>query len=73
MQHLSYIRIIRDVIRDLPGVINAADDILVHGRTQAEHDERLLRLLTRLQEVNLTVNEGKCQLGRRSIEFYGLQ
>ena len=48
-----YQKIIRDVIRDLPGVVNAADDILVHGRTQAEHDERLIRLLDRLQAVNL--------------------
>ena len=60
-----YQTIIRDVIRDLPCVVNAADDILVHGRTQAEHDERLIPLLERLQAVNLTVNGDKCEIGQR--------
>ena len=68
-----YQKIIRDVIRDLPGVVNAADNILVHGRTIAEHDERLIRLLERLQAVNLTVNGDKCEIGQRSIELYGLR
>ena len=44
-----YQKIIRDVIRDLSGEVDAANDILVYGPTQAEHDERLVRLLERLQ------------------------
>ena len=61
------------MIRDPPGVINAADNILVHGHTISEHTECLFRLLKRLPLVNLTVNGGKCKIGQQSIEFYGLK
>ena len=67
-----YQKIIADVIRGLPGVDNAADDILVYGSTMEEHDQRLHSLLSRLQSVNLTVNPSKCEFRCNSIEFYGL-
>ena len=36
---------IGDAIRDCEGVHNISDDIIVHGKDQAEHDERLEKLL----------------------------
>ena len=38
-------RIIRDVLRSCEGVVNIADDIIVHGADMAEHDRRLFAVL----------------------------
>ena len=37
-------------LEGLEGVICIMDDILVHGRTQAEHDKRLDSVLARLSQ-----------------------
>ena len=52
-------QIIRDIIKDLKGVINIADDLLVYGKTIQEHDENLKALLDRCREVCLTLNPKK--------------
>jgi hypothetical protein len=41
---------------DLKGVVLIADNIVVHGRTRQEHDQRLHELLIRAKkgELNLT-------------------
>ena len=36
---------IRDITKDLKGVINIADDILIYSNTVEEHDRNLLALL----------------------------
>ena len=43
---------IRDTTKDLKGVINIADDILIYGNTVEEHDRNLLALLDRALKVN---------------------
>ncbi|XP_016400380.1 RNA-directed DNA polymerase homolog [Sinocyclocheilus rhinocerous] len=42
-------------------VIVYLDDIIVFGRTLEEHEERLLKVLDRLQECGLKVSIDKCQ------------
>ncbi|KRX81985.1 Retrovirus-related Pol polyprotein from transposon [Trichinella sp. T6] len=42
------------------------DNIIVFGRTEEEHLERLEEVLSRLRAVGLNVKLGKCQLMRRS-------
>ena len=44
------------LVESIVGVLCQTDDILVFGRTEAEHDERLHEVLTRLHEANLTIN-----------------
>ncbi len=44
----------------LEGTLCHADDILVFGSTRKEHDARLVKVLDRLQQKGLTLNE-KCQ------------
>ena len=61
---------IEDAIRGIPGVRNIADDIIVWGTTQNEHDERLNQLMQRLAEKGLTVNEAKCLYNQSSLWFY---
>lgn len=43
------------------GVVCHADDILVYGKDQTEHDTRLYQLLMRLSKEGLTPNKEKCE------------
>ena len=47
------------------------DDILVHGKTQKEHDERLEAVLTRLIRARITLNPEKCKFSRKQLKFAG--
>ena len=49
---------IQNALRGLPGTRNIADDIILWGSSQQEHDERLNALFHRLHEKGLTVNFG---------------
>ena len=62
---------IRDIIKDLHGVVNIADDILVFGKDAAEHDRNLLALLDKCREVNLTLNPKKLKFKCQSVPFFG--
>ena len=62
---------IRSTLWGLKGVINISDDILVHGKTQQEHDTNLEACLQRLREKNLTLNRSKCRFNKSRVEFYG--
>ena len=54
-----YQQIIRDVLRGCEGVINIADDLVIHGKGIEQHDERLFVVLSWLKEVGLTLNGDK--------------
>ena len=62
---------ISSALRGLTGTLNISDDILVFGRTQQEHDARLVACLQRLRECNLTLNKDKCCFGKSHIEYFG--
>lgn len=47
------------------------DDLIVFGRTLEEHEERLLKVLDRLEEEGLKVSLDKCQFGRTSVTYVG--
>ena len=49
----KYQHIISQVITDIEGVVNIADDLIVHRKTVVEHDQSLHKLLARLEEKNL--------------------
>ena len=58
-------------LEGLEGVICIMDDILVHGKTQKEHDERLEAVLTRLIRARITLNPEKCKFSRKQLKFAG--
>ena len=62
---------IQQTLQGLEGVRNIADDIIVWGKSQKEHDEHLEALMKRLSDSNLTLNPGKCQFNVESLSFYG--
>lgn len=66
-----YQYMVSQTIRGIPGAVNLADDILVHGRTREEHDARLIRTLQALERSGMTLNERKCVFGSNQIDFLG--
>ena len=63
---------IERAIQGLDGVRNIADDIIIWGNTQQQHDQRLEQLFARFQEKGLTVNPEKCLFNQTELWFYGL-
>ncbi|CAM5176386.1 unnamed protein product, partial [Eretmochelys imbricata] len=47
------------------------DDLIVFGRTLEEHEERLLKVLDRLEDYGLKLSIDKCQFCRTSVKYVG--
>ena len=60
-----------EVLGDLKGVVVIADDIIIHGETQEEHDRNLEKFLQRCQKVGIQLNKTKFQTGLNSADFMG--
>ena len=60
-----------EILRDLDGVVRLVDDVLVYGRTQQEHDQRLKAVLKRLSEAGLTFSLENCEFNKKQIKFLG--
>jgi len=65
----KYQQILTQVISDIGGVQNIADDLIVHGKSNEEHDRNLHTLMQRLEEKNLTLNSEKCQFQMDKVVF----
>ena len=48
------------VLKGLEGVVCLVNDVLVYGKDQKQHDERLRAVRERLQREGLTLNREKC-------------
>ena len=60
-----------DILSDLEGVVCMMDDVLVHGQTQEEHDQRLDTVLQRMKEVGMILNKDKCHFSQNQVKFLG--
>ena len=58
-------------LQGLHGVRNIADDIIVFGKTRAEHDANLDNCLRRLKSKGLKLNRDKCVFLSNTLEFFG--
>ena len=47
------------------------DDVLVFGRTKAEHDKRLFAVLQQIQKAGITLNTDKCEFWCDKLTFLG--
>ena len=63
-------RRVSTLLRDLE-VVCLIDDVLIYGRSQEQHDERLLVVLNRLEEAGLTLNRDKCEFSKTEVKFLG--
>ena len=64
-------RRMNEILGDLEGVVGLIDDVLIHGKTKEEHDERLTAVLTRLCKSGLTLGQEKCEFCKTQIKFLG--
>ena len=62
---------IKRILDGLNGVVCQMNDILIFGSNQAEHDSRLLAVLKRLKEKNVTLNPEKCEFRKKSVKLLG--
>ena len=60
-----------EALTGLAGTVCMMDDILVHGATQEEHDQRLEAVLERLSSLGMTLNAEKCTFAQSSVKFLG--
>ena len=57
------------ILAGLEGVLCLIDDVLVYGKDQKEHDERLKAVLERLEAAGITLNQTKCEFNQRTLKF----
>ena len=60
-----------EILAGLEGVIVHIDDVLVYGKTQEEHDERLHGVLKRIASAGGTLNKDKCEFSKDTLTFLG--
>lgn len=64
-------KVISDLLADIPGAKNLSDDVIVHGKTQADHDQALGLTLQKLASSGVKLNKDKCIFSVSKITFYG--
>ena len=55
----------------LPGVTGIADDMIVYGKSEMEHDKNLIWFLEVMWKNSLWLNKDKLQFKRREVSFFG--
>ena len=63
--------IISEHIQYIPGTINIINDVIVFGKTQAEHDKALQAVFERFSTAGLSLNKTKCEFKKNSLTFFG--
>ena len=58
-------------LEGIDGVICYFDDILLHSKTDSEHDTLLARVTERLRDVGLQLNDRKYEYTKSEIQFLG--
>ena len=59
------------ILARAPGCVGIADDVVVYGRDNTEHDKNLLRLMQVAKEEGLVFNSKKCVINTSEIVFFG--
>ena len=57
--------------QSLEGMVSIADDIIIHGKTRQEHDQRLHELLIRAKEKGIKFNKDKLEVGVTEVKYFG--
>ena len=59
------------ILEGLEGVVSMADDIVVQGVTEEQHDNNMGKLLGKAPVNGLVFNPDKCSLNVESVMFFG--
>ncbi len=62
---------IDQMLENVPGVVGIADDIVVYGDSDEEHDECLHQVLVATSQTGLALNPDKCIVKQPRIKFFG--
>ena len=60
-----------DVYRNIPNVTGIADDIIVCGSTEEDHDQAFVRMLEASRANNVGLNSEKMQFKKQQVNFFG--
>ena len=60
-----------DAFADLRGIVCIADDVVIHGKTQQDHDANLRNFLQRCKELGVRLNKDKTKSSVSEIVFMG--
>ena len=55
----------------LPGVKGIADDMVVYGTTESEHDWNLINFCETTRKNGLRLNKAKIQFKKKEVSFFG--
>ena len=55
----------------LPGVKCIADDVLIHGTNEADHDSNFERFMSRCQQKGIKLNSENLELKAKEVPFHG--
>ena len=61
------------IFLDIPGVTGIADDMMIYGKTDLEHDRHLINFLNICRKNILTLNPDKMQFRLPQVSFFGHQ
>lgn len=64
-------RTMEALLAGIPGVAVLLDDILISGKDDEEHDERVKAVLGRLTSAGLRLKKAKCVFGANEVVFLG--
>ena len=62
---------LQTLLPDIANPANIADDNIVFGKSDDEHDDGLIKVLKGLTENIITLTIEKCEFDKKSIEYYG--
>ena len=61
------------IFLDIPGVMGIADDMVIYGKTDLEHDRHLINFLNICRKNTLMLNPDKMQFRLPHVSFFGHQ
>ena len=61
------------IFLDIPGFTGIADDMIIYGRSDLEHDKHLINFLEVCRKNTLTLNPDKMQFRLPQVSFFGHQ
>ena len=64
-------RMLDSVYIGLPGVTGIADDMVIFGKTEEEHDRNLILFLETTRRNGLVLNKKKLQFKKEKVSFFG--
>lgn len=67
----TFQRFVDEMMRGLDFVYCYLDDILVFSRDEAQHEEHLQQVFTRLRDYGMVINVSKCVFGASEVTFLG--